>query len=133
MKKIDYETLAAFRSAVRRFLSFSEDAAKSQGLTPQQYQALLAIEGAPGRHEITVGELSEQLRITAHSAVGLVDRMEKTQLIERHSSEEDRRQVFVNLTSLGRSLLSKVAAAHRKELRTAGPLLVELLERIKRL
>ncbi len=133
MKKIEYETLAAFRSEVRKFLQFSEEAARTQGLTPQQYQALLAIEGAPGRREITVGELAAQLRITGHSAVGLVDRMEKAELIERHASEEDRRHVFVQLTGEGRRLLGKVAAAHRKELRTAGPLLVDLLERVKRL
>ncbi len=133
MKKIEYEILAAFRSEVRKFLCFSEEAARAQGLTPQQYQAVLAIEGAPGRSEITVGELADQLRITAHSAVGLADRLEKAELIERRASAEDRRQVFVRLTAPGRKLLGKVAAAHRKELRTAGPLLVDLLERVKRL
>ena len=133
MKKIEFETLAAFRSGVRKFLSFSEEAARGQGLTPQQYQALLAIEGAPGRREITVGELAEQLRITAHSAVGLADRMEKAELLQRHASAQDGRQVYVRLTALGRRLLAKVAAAHRKELRTAGPLLVDLLERVKHL
>jgi DNA-binding MarR family transcriptional regulator len=133
VKKVEYETLAAFRAAVRQFLSFSEEAARAQGLTPQQYQAMLAIEGAPGRREIPVGELAEQLHITAHSGVGLADRLEKAELLERHSSQEDRRRVFVKLTPLGRRLLGKVAAAHRKELRTAGPLLVDLLERVKRL
>jgi DNA-binding MarR family transcriptional regulator len=133
MRKIEYETLAAFRSGVRKFLSFSEEAARAQGLTPQQYQALLAIEGAPGRREITMGELAEQLHITAHSAVGLADRLQKAKLIVRHAAEGDRRHVFVKLTPLGRRLLGTVAAKHRKELRTAGPLLVDLLERVKRL
>ncbi len=39
----DYETLAAFRYELRRFLHFSEQVAKSVGLTPQQHQALLAL------------------------------------------------------------------------------------------
>ncbi|MGI8889961.1 MAG: MarR family winged helix-turn-helix transcriptional regulator [Chthoniobacterales bacterium] len=133
MKKLEYETLAAFRYEMRKFLRFSEDAARAHALTPQQYQALLAIEGSPGRNQLNVGELAEQLQVTAHSAVGLADRLEKAKLIERHSSEEDRRQVFVKLTPLGRSRLEQVAARHRKELRTAGPLLVGLLERVKRL
>ena len=49
--------------------------AVKHGVTAQQYQALLAIEGFPGRNWVTVGELAEQLGTTHHSAVGLVDRM----------------------------------------------------------
>ena len=45
----EYEILAAFRYTLRRFLSFSESAAADVGLAPQQYQALLAIKGYPGR------------------------------------------------------------------------------------
>ena len=39
----DYEILAAFRFELRRFLNFSEQAAKALGMTPQQHQSLLAI------------------------------------------------------------------------------------------
>ena len=49
MSRGEYETLAAFRYALRQFLRFSEVAAQEAGLTPQQYQALLAIKGYPGR------------------------------------------------------------------------------------
>ncbi len=131
MTKVDYETLAAFRYEMRKFLHFSEKSARSHALTPQKYQALLAIEGFPGRNQVTVGELAEQLQIVAHSAVGLVDRLQKAGLIERRSSEEDRRCVFVALTPLGRKTLQKLAISHRKELRTVGPLLVTLLERVE--
>ncbi len=131
MTKVDYETLAAFRYEMRKFLHFSEQAARACALTPQQYQALLAIEGFPGRNLVTVGELAEQLQIAAHSAVGLVDRLQNSKLIERQTSEEDRRCVFVTLTPLGRKNLQKLALSHRKELRTFGPLLVQLLERVE--
>ena len=43
----DYEALAAFRYALRRFVAFSETEAKAAGLTPRQHQALLAIKGTP--------------------------------------------------------------------------------------
>jgi DNA-binding MarR family transcriptional regulator len=49
VSKAEYETLAAFRYALRQFLRFSEEAAQAVGLTPQQYQAMLAIKGFPGR------------------------------------------------------------------------------------
>ena len=39
----DYEQLAAFRHLLRRFASFSADAAREAGLTTNQHQALLAI------------------------------------------------------------------------------------------
>lgn len=130
VKKMGYQTLAAFRYELRKFLHFSAEAANENGLTPQQYQAILAIEGFPGRNRVTVGELAEQLQIAAHSAVGLVDRLEACGLIERHSSKEDRRCVYVRLTKRGRAKLEQLAGAHRSELQTVGPLLVSLLGRV---
>ena len=47
--KSQYETLAAFRYALRRFIHFSEEAAQAAGITAQQHQALLAIKGFPAR------------------------------------------------------------------------------------
>ncbi len=132
MEKSDYETLAAFRYTLRKFLRFSELAAQEHGLTPQQYQALLAIEGFPGRNEITMGELAEQLQIAAHSAVGLADRLEEAGLITRDRSAEDRRCVHVRLTRRGRTQLEKLAGVHRRELQNVGPLLTSLLEKVSR-
>lgn len=133
MTKTDYESLAAFRYAIRKYLHFSEQAAHGLGLTPQQYQALLAIEGFPGRNQVTIGELAEQLQIAAHSAVGLADRLQTAGLIERRASEEDRRCVFVSLTPTGRKVLHRLATAHRKELSTVGSLLVGLIKRVNQL
>jgi len=130
MKKLDYQTLAAFRYELRKFLHFSEVAANEHDLTPQQYQAILAIEGFPGRNRVTVGELAEQLQIAAHSAVGLVDRLQGCGLVERRPSETDRRRVYLRLTKLGLTRLKQLASAHRTELQTVGPLLVGLLKQV---
>jgi hypothetical protein len=40
LNKSDYETLAAFRYALRRFIHFSEGAAQAAGITPQRHQRL---------------------------------------------------------------------------------------------
>ena len=127
LTKADYESLAEFRYALRKFLGFSEDAARKHGVTPQQYQALLAIEGFPGRNWVSMGELAEQMRIAHHSAVGLVDRMEAMKLVKRASSNEDRRRVHVSLTRKGQRLLEKLYREHREELRSTGPKLSGLL------
>jgi DNA-binding MarR family transcriptional regulator len=128
--RLDCKTLAAFRYELRKFIHFSEAAAHECGLTPQQYQAILAIEGFPGRNRATVGELAERLQIAAHSAVGLVDRLQGCGLIERRPSETDRRRVYVQLTKLGLAKLRQLAGVHRTELQTVGPLLVGLLEQV---
>ena len=130
ISKADYETLAAFRYALRQFLHFSEEAAEALGLTPQQHQALLAIRGFPGREQVTVGELAERLRIRHHSAVGLVDRLVTQKLVAREAAEDDRRQVYVTLTSHGLSMLEQLSAVHRTELRRIGPQISQLLAQL---
>ena len=129
LSKADFEALAEFRYALRKFLGFSEEAATRNGVTPQQYQSLLAIEGYPGRNWVTIGELAEQMRIAHHSAVGLVDRMESMHLVKRTTAKEDRRRVQVSLTAKGRKLLKKLYLVHREELRSSGAQLTALLQK----
>jgi DNA-binding MarR family transcriptional regulator len=128
--KEDYETLAEFRYALRCFLRFSENAAKTAGLTLQQHQALLFIIGYPGREQVTISELAERLQIRHHSTVGLVDRLEQQGLVERVQNREDRRQVFIHLTNKGVGVLKGLANTHRDELRNLAPELLNMLERI---
>src|SRR5207245_2446773 len=108
LAKEDYELLAEFRYTLRKFLGFSEAAAAGHNVTAQQYQALLAIEGFPGRNWVTIGELAEQLRTAHHSTVGLIDRMEALRLVRRSKSKEDKRRVQVTLTLTGLAVLEKL-------------------------
>ncbi len=120
----DYETLARFRFELRRFLRFSEQAAQAAGLTGPQHQALLAIRAAPGA-TMRVGELAERLLLRPHSASGLVDRLEKLELVRRDTAA-DRRQVALALTPRADALLASLSATHRAELRRLQPLLARL-------
>ena len=124
----EYHLLASFRHALRRYLQFSERAATQLGVTGQQYQALLAIRGFPGRPRVTVGELAERMCIQHHSAVGLVDRLAERDLVRRAASRGDRRHVFVELTSHGERVLEELAAVHQAELKRIGPDLFAVLE-----
>ncbi|WP_210528592.1 MarR family winged helix-turn-helix transcriptional regulator [Rubellimicrobium arenae] len=123
----DFRTLATFRRELRQFLQFSEAAALSQGLSPQQYQALLAIRGADGQ-QMTVGNLAETLLLRPHSASGLVSRLETIGMVERHGSEEDGRRRVVKLSTRAKALLDTLSAAHRSELRRRRALLTTLLD-----
>jgi DNA-binding MarR family transcriptional regulator len=127
-ERFNFEALADFRYAIRRYLTFSERNARAAGLEPQQYQALLAIKGVPLSQKATVGVLAERLQIQHHSAVELMDRLEKRGLVRRARSRVDRRQVLVQLTASGERKLKRVSLPHRDELRTAGRKLLRALE-----
>jgi DNA-binding MarR family transcriptional regulator len=131
ISQAEYETLAAFRYQMRQFLRFSEEAAQSVGLAPQQHQALLTIKGFPGRDYVTVSELAEWLQIKHHSAVGLVNRLVAQELVVRQPGTGDRRQVYITLTPRGIDLLSELTVAHKEEVRRMRATLQELLNRIK--
>lgn len=132
LQKKDYELLAEFRSSLRQFLRFSEQAARDAGIAPQQHQALLAIKGAPGRDRLLVGELAERLQILPHSAVGLADRLVAKGYACRVPDEVDGRRVYLALTSQGEAVLDELSAAHRAQLRTLGPRINQLVRRISR-
>ena len=130
LQKAQYETLAAFRYALRKFIHFSETAAQAAGITPQQHQALLAIKGFPGQDRVTVGELAERLQLRHHSTVGLIDRLVMDKLVARAPSITDRRQVFIQLTRRGEMTLEKLSTLHRKQLQYTGPELGRLLAQL---
>ncbi len=126
----NYRALADFRYQLRRFLSFSNQAARDAGLEPQQHQLLLAVKGMPEDVEATVGTLAERLQVRHHSTVELVDRMEGRGLVRRLRSADDRRRVVVSLTARGETVLARLSAAHRAEMRSIGPRLRGALDAI---
>lgn len=117
LTKQDFEALARFRFGIRRYLRFSEETVRRHGLTPQQYQLLLALKGFPGREWATVRELSDRLQLRHHSVVELVNRAQGQGLVERAPDPEDARVVRVLLTDAGEDILARLAALHRDELR----------------
>lgn len=123
----DYRSLGAFRYEIRRFLAFSEQAARDAGIEPQQHQLLLAIRGLPEGARPTIGTIAERLCVQPHTAVALVDKLEARGLVRRERAVEDRREVLLRLSSDGEALLRKLSALHRDQLRTVGPAMVTAL------
>lgn len=116
MSKADFEELAHFRYQLRRFLRFSEDVTRKQGVTMLQYLLMLQIKGFPGREWATVGELAERLQAKQHGVVSLVSRCQAAGLVKRSVSESDGRRVEVSLTGKGARCLAQLANLHRAEL-----------------
>ncbi len=110
------QDLASFRYQLRKFLRFSERAAKSQGLTPQQHQLLLGIAGYNGARRATISDLAEFLQERHNSVVELVGRAAGKGLVRKDHDSDDRRYVYVSLTSRGEVTLAKLAELHRGEI-----------------
>jgi DNA-binding MarR family transcriptional regulator len=123
----DYRAMAELRYRIRLFLREGDAAARSAGLEPQQYLMLLAIRGLPDRCPAKIQSLADSLLIKHHSAVELIDRMEKNGYVRRTRGREDRRQVLVSLLPKGQRVLERVVQQRLGELRTGGRQLVRAI------
>lgn len=114
----DYQRLLAFRSELRDFLRWSEQAAQNAGLTPSLHQLLLVLRGHPAQPGPTIGQAAEELHIRHHSAVELAQRAETTGLICRERDPIDHRRVHLKLTSHGREQLETLTRGHLTRIQT---------------
>ena len=125
----DFVGLAGFRFALRRFLTFSEAAVKSAGITSQQYQTMLAVRASENQ-ELSMKALAQEMMLKPNGTVQLVDRLEALGMLQRRSAPSDRRSVLITLTRLGNRVIEVLAAEHSAELVRQRPLLVESLRRL---
>ncbi|HWA75896.1 MAG TPA: MarR family transcriptional regulator [Polyangiaceae bacterium] len=128
----DYRSLAAFRYEMRKFLAFSEKAARAAGIEPQQHQLLLSLRGLPEDLRPTIGSVAERLCVQHHTAVALVDKLERRGFVLRERGTEDKREVLLRLTPKGNAILQALSALHRAQLKEVGPKLVTALRTILR-
>lgn len=75
-------------------------------LTLPQLRVLFFVRRRPG---ITTGGLAKSLGITVSTASGLVTKLVDRGLVARGSSQEDRRQIPLELTDEGRALAGELA------------------------
>jgi DNA-binding MarR family transcriptional regulator len=123
----DFKAMAELRYQIRKFLRFSENAARQAGIEPQQHQLLLAIRGLPDEASPTIGVLAERMQLQHHSTVELIDRLVDRNFVCRLRSTDDRRQVLVKLTHDGEEFLQKLSLHHLEELQSTGPTFVKVL------
>jgi DNA-binding MarR family transcriptional regulator len=116
LNKKEFETLSDFRYQLRRFLRFSEEITRKDGVTHLQYLLMLHIKVFQDRERATIGELAERLQSHHHGVVSLVSRCESLGLVYREQGKTDRREVRVKLTPAGDKLVKKLARLHRDEL-----------------
>ena len=125
----DFKALHDFRYAIRRFLRFSEEAARAAGVEPQQQQLMLAVRALG---TVGVSELAERMQLRHHSTVELIDRLVAHGYVTRRRGEVDRRQVLVRLTPEGERLISEISVTNLAQLRNEAPGLLQTLRDITR-
>lgn len=130
MNPIEFEKLASFRYQIRRFLRFSKDFLSSEDLTPDQYQALLAIRASSASGKLSIRDLAEQLQVRHHSTVGIVDQLVNRQAVVREVAPDDRRKILLSLTGKGEDLVNRLAPPHHRELCRLCPEMIQTLEQI---
>ena len=124
----NFKAMAELRYQIRRFLRFSENAARQAGIEPQQHQLLLAVRGLPDELRPTIGVLAERMQLQHHSTVELIDRLVERGFLFRLRSTDDKRQVLVKLTHDGEEFLKRLSLHHLQELQSAGPPFVKVLQ-----
>lgn len=116
----EYRNLSEFRRRLRIFLRFSEEQARTNGITPQQHLVLAVTRGHPDYPQVAIGALAEALQLRQSSTSLLVDRCVKRGLLNRQEDPRDRRRVVVWLTDEGQQILDRITTANRTAARDAA-------------
>jgi DNA-binding MarR family transcriptional regulator len=122
--------LAEFRYLLREFLSFSEAATEVVGISAQQYQLLQVVAAVPVGQERSISYVAERMLLRHNSAVELVDRAQRSGLVQRVTDESDHRRSLLEITERGQQLLSVLVEEHLKEIDAKGPEMSRALQRL---
>ena len=95
---------------------------KNEGLSPNQYNVLRILRGAPDG--LACGEIANRMITRDPDITRLLDRLEKRGLISRCRETKDRRMVLTRISPEGAKLLARldepVQEAHREQLGHLG-------------
>ncbi len=84
------------------------------GLSVAKFEFLAQVERYP--EGITLGKISENLKVTSGNVSGLVQRLLADDLITKQMSQEDRRSFIVRFSPKGRQVFEKANALHKAKL-----------------
>jgi len=122
-----YRGLAEFRYQIRRFVSFSERAARAAGLEPPQHQLMLAIFGLPPSKRPNISTLAERMSMEIDACQALAEGLLNRGMIRWVANPTDRREKLLGLTEHGQQLLRNLTSLHRNQVLAVGPAFVQAL------
>lgn len=82
-------------------------------VTLPQFDLMAALDQVSENEGLSMGQLSERLRVSNGNVTGVVNRLVKEELAMRWSPPEDRRTSFISLTKEGRARFREMAEVHQ--------------------
>ena len=113
--KTSNELMGKIHRGMRRFFEFQM---KKYGITPPQFEVLISLWTEDG---LVLSELSKRLSRDGPTITGIIDRMEKKELVRRERSTTDRRVIMVFSTPKA----EEMKEALTKLQKTAGKDIIE--------
>ena len=110
---------------IRAYIAYRKKAVedvKNYGVTMSQYWVIECL-GSLGPQ--LMGELSKKTFLTAGNMTFIVDGLEKSGLVERVLTQDDRRAVMVRLTPKGKSIYTEAVGGHSKYLSKMAAILTD--------
>jgi MarR family transcriptional regulator, organic hydroperoxide resistance regulator len=105
--------LLAILSSERAIIRAMTASAAGEEITLQQFSVL----GVLSRlGSATMSRLSKELRVTPPNITGVVDRLERKELVKRETSAGDRRKKEIRLTAKGAGLYERVREGYSESL-----------------
>ncbi|MCE5340436.1 MAG: MarR family transcriptional regulator [Planctomycetaceae bacterium] len=112
---------------------------KTLGLTDVQFNVMMLLSYQGGGEGLSQVQLSDMMLVNRANVTTLIDRMEKTSLVERTSLSGDRRTNIIKMTTKGKKVFEKAEPMYDKIIKQAmtgfglGDLkkLISILEKVR--
>lgn len=88
----------------------------AHGISVREFDVLITLFNAPGSH-LRMTHLAERVLLSPSGLTRLVDRLERTRLVERRADESDARSIQVALTEAGEDRLNEARTTHNAVIR----------------
>lgn len=96
--------MIAIRKIIQAIDLNSKKLFKQVGLTGPQLVILQSISSC---EEMTAGEIAREVSLSQSTVTGILDRLQKRQLISRRRSDGDKRRIMVRITDEGKRILEE--------------------------
>ncbi|MBO9482432.1 MULTISPECIES: MarR family transcriptional regulator [Gammaproteobacteria] len=96
------DALVILRQIIRSTDMQDKEISRCTNLTLPQLMVLQTLRQS---HQITTGELAKSIGITQATVTSILDRLEKKALVARERGADDKRKVWISLTTAGLNLL----------------------------
>lgn len=85
----------------------------NESVTITQFRTLVVLANQP---DLSLNQLAEHLGVTSSTAMRMINRLLKADLVTRRNNPDDRREIVLALTAAGRKIVETVTSRRRAEI-----------------